>query len=204
MKTLKSLIAATLGLVMSSPALGQEGDDKIGTVDMKKLVGEYHKTAETAKAFKGYEADIKQENDTRLENIRAIVEEAKKLQKQGEEPSLTREKKNKIFQEFNRKQQEVQGLDRDRIAWLKRKQAALNEKAKIDYGEVRKEILEKVRAYGETEGFDFIFDRSGLSGGGVPILSYTKDATDLTPVLLELINKDAPEDGGEDDLPDPE
>ena len=205
MKTLRSLIAIALAAMIASTASAQEGNDKIGTVDMRKLVGQFHKTAETGKSFKTYEEDIKAQNDTRMENIKAIVAEAQKLQKQGEDPALSREKKNEIFQEFNRKQQEIQGLDRDRIAWLKRKQSALNEKAKIDYGEVRKELLEKVRAYGEAEGFDFIFDRSGLSGGGVPILSYTKDATDLTPVLLELINNDAPEEGGgEEELPKPE
>ena len=55
------------------------------------------------------------------------------------------------------------------------------------------EILKMVQKYGEDEGYDYIFDRSGASGAGVPILSYTKDATDLTAVLLEIINKDAPE-----------
>ena len=38
-----------------------------------------------------------------------------------------------------------------------------------------------------------MFNRSGASGAGIPILSYSKDATDITGNLLERINKDAPE-----------
>jgi len=49
-----------------------------------------------------------------------------------------------------------------------------------------------VRKAGEEKGYDFIFDRSGTSGAQIPILSYAKDATDLTAPLLEIINKDAP------------
>lgn len=188
------LITMTLGLFsLSLSALAQEGSDKIGSIDMNKLVKDFYKTAETSKIFRKYEEDIKKQNDVRLEGIRALVEEAKKLQKQGEEPALDREKKNEIFQQLSRKQQEVQGLDRERVSWLQRKQAALNEKAKIDYGKVRLEIVEKVREYGDAEGYDFIFDRSGLSGAGVAILSYSKDATDLTPALLAAINQGAPQ-----------
>ena len=194
MKLFNSIIALAFGSLIVTSASAQEGkDDKIATVDMQKLVAEFYKTAETRDSFKVYEDEIKEQNTIRVDAIKAIVEEAKKLQKQAEEPSLDREKKNELFNELNRKQQEVQGLDGDRTAWIQRKQAALTEKAKIDFGEVRMEILKMVQKYGEDEGYDYIFDRSGASGAGVPILSYTKDATDLTAVLLEIINKDAPE-----------
>ena len=51
-----------------------------------------------------------------------------------------------------------------------------------------------VQAVGDEQGYDYIFDRSGASGAGVNVLVYTKDATDLTRLLLERINKDAPKD----------
>jgi outer membrane protein len=198
MKLFNSIIALAFGSLIVTSASAQEGkDDKIATVDMQKLVAQFYKTAETRDSFKVYEDEIKEQNIIRVDAIKAIVEEAKKIQKQAEEPTLDREKKNELFNELNRKQQEVQGLDGDRTAWIQRKQTALTEKAKIDFGEVRMEILKMVQKYGEDEGYDYIFDRSGASGAGVPILSYTKDATDLTAVLLEIINKDAPEKGEE-------
>lgn len=198
MKLFNSIIALAFGSLIVTSASAQEGkDDKIATVDMQKLVAQFYKTAETRDSFKVYEDEIKEQNIIRVDAIKAIVEEAKKIQKQAEEPTLDREKKNELFNELNRKQQEVQGLDGDLTAWIQRKQTALTEKAKIDFGEVRMEILKMVQKYGEDEGYDYIFDRSGASGAGVPILSYTKDATDLTAVLLEIINKDAPEKGEE-------
>ncbi len=69
----------------------------------------------------------------------------------------------------------------------------------MDFSKLRLELMEMVREVGDEQGYDFIFDRSGASGANVPILSYAKDATDLTAVLLERINKDAPDEGGEEE-----
>jgi hypothetical protein len=63
-----------------------------------------------------------------------------------------------------------------------------------------KGILEEIRKLVEEEAkkedYDYVFDKSGLSTSQVPFLLYTKDATDITAVLLEDLNKDAPADSG--------
>jgi Skp family chaperone for outer membrane proteins len=78
------------------------------------------------------------------------------------------------------------------LGWLERKNAAFKEKENIELGKLREEILDAVREVGKEEGYDFIFDRSGASGANVLILAYAKDATDLTALVLERINRDAP------------
>jgi hypothetical protein len=54
--------------------------------------------------------------------------------------------------------------------------------------EIRKLVEEKAK----TEDYDYVFDKSGLSTSQVPFFLYTKDATDITAVLLKDLNKDAP------------
>jgi outer membrane protein len=54
--------------------------------------------------------------------------------------------------------------------------------------EIRKLVEEKAK----LDNFDYVFDKSGLSTSQVPILLYTKDATDITADLLKDLNKDAP------------
>ena len=56
--------------------------------------------------------------------------------------------------------------------------------------EIRKLVEEKAKA----EDFDYVFDKSGLSTSQVPFFLYTKDATDITAVLLKELNKDAPKE----------
>ena len=54
--------------------------------------------------------------------------------------------------------------------------------------EIRKLVEEKAK----VENFDYVFDKSGMSTSQVPFLLYTKDATDMTAILLKDLNKGAP------------
>ena len=128
-----------------------------------------------------------------MKTIKTIIDEARNLQKQGDDPSLSAEKRDQLFKQAGSKNQEAQALVKARQEWIERKRAALNEKANLESAIIKEEILAMVRKAGEERGYDFIFDRSGASGTQILILSYSKDATDLTAPLLEIINKDAPE-----------
>jgi outer membrane protein len=57
---------------------------------------------------------------------------------------------------------------------------------------ILEEIRGKVQKHAEVEGYDYVLDKTGTSTSQVPILLYTKDATDITEVLLKLINEGAP------------
>ncbi|MGJ8697017.1 MAG: OmpH family outer membrane protein [Verrucomicrobiaceae bacterium] len=193
MKFSRFLLTLIAPVLLAIPAVAQDDEDKIATVDMSRLVNDYYKSAEARDTFKEYQTDIQKQDGERLETIKELAQAAQKLQQDAEDPSLSAEKRGELFKQSTSKQREAQGLQEERISWLKRKQAALNEKAAMEFGDIRKELMEIVQKVGDEEGYDFIFDRSGASGAGVAVLVYTKDATDLTGLLLERINKDAPE-----------
>ena len=185
---------------MCSTAFAQEGEekaDKIASVNMQRLLNGYYKTAETRDSFKQYEARLKEADKKKVEEIEALVEESKTLRASAEGGSVDTEKRSRAFSEAAKKNGKADYLQKGRVAWAKQKQAAFNDKINIELSKHRKEIIGIIQEVAKVEGYDFIFDRSGSSGAGVPILSYAKDATDLTGYILERINKDAPEKEGE-------
>jgi Skp family chaperone for outer membrane proteins len=201
MKSLKILTSIAVALSFAAPLVAQDAAeeiDKIGTVDMQKLVSEYYKTDLTREAFKEYEVGIKKENEERVEKIKVLVEEARGLQKQGDDKSLTPQKKDEFFRKASEKNQRATALANERVAWVGRKQAALSEKANVEFAELRAEIVVVVKRVGVERDYDFILDRSGSSGAQVPILSYAKDATDLTAIVIVELNKDAPKESDEE------
>lgn len=200
MNYLKLLPALLLAVLTAAPLAAQEGadgPDKIGTVNMQLLLAKYYKTADLVEEFKGYEKEIVAQNETKTEAIKTLAAETRELQNEAENASLTRDKQEELFNKVRARQRELQALENDRLTWLKRKRAAFAEKEKIDFGKLRTELTEMVREVGEERGFDFIFDRSGVSATNVQVLAYAKDATDLTTVLIERANQDAPEEGEE-------
>lgn len=199
MKLSQFLPAIFFALLSLTPVSAQDESDKIGTVDMQKLLESYHKTKLVEEEFKGYSEEVVKQDETRKETINDLVTRFRDLQKEIDNPNLPKEKQEALFQQAMSQQREIQARQNERMEWLQLKNAAFAEKRNIDLGELRVEILEIVKEVGEANGFDFIFDRSGASGANILILAYAKDATDLTGMMLEKINKDAPEKSEEED-----
>jgi Skp family chaperone for outer membrane proteins len=190
--TLRHLTLAAAGsLLLAMPATAQD-KLKIATVDMQTLFKEYHRTNEAQKEINVERAKIQQNNNERLETIRALEEELQGLRKQLDDPSISDKKKQDLFKNFQMKTQEGVALDRERREFLQRRNTALNEKMMQKMRGILEEIKKLVEDRAKGDDYDYVFDKSGLSTSQVPFLLYTKDATDITAGLLDQLNKDAP------------
>ncbi|MBB06967.1 MAG: hypothetical protein CMN03_01720 [Roseibacillus sp.] len=183
--------AAATTLLFSLPAVAQD-KLKIATVDMQTLFKQYHRTNAAQKEVNVERAKIQQNNNERLETIRALENELQGLRKQLDDPSLSDKRKQELFKDFQMKTQEGVALDRERREFLQRRNTALNEKMVQKMRGILEEIRKLVEQRAKADGYDYVFDKSGLSTSQVPFLLYTKDATDITAGLLGVLNKDAP------------
>jgi outer membrane protein len=189
---LRQLTLAAAGFIMLAvPAVAQD-KLKIATVDMQTLFKQYHRTNEAQKEINVERAKIQQNNNERLETIRALEDELQSFRKQLEDPSISEKKKQDLYKIFQRKTQEGVALDRERREFLQRRNTALNEKMVQKMRGILEEIRKLVEDRAKSDDYDYVFDKSGLSTSQVPFLLYTKDATDITAGLLDLLNKDAP------------
>jgi len=175
-------------------AAAQEGKINIATVDMQELFKNYYRTNEAQKQINVERARIQKDNNERLARIRDLEENLGNLRKQLEDPSIADSRKQTLFKEWQMQQQEGIALDRERREFLQRRNQALNEKMVQRMKGILEEIRKLVEEQAKVENYDYVFDKSGLSTSQVPFLLYTKDATDITAVLLRDLNKDAPED----------
>jgi len=165
---------------------------KIATVDIQELFKEYHRTTEEQQKFSEEFARIQKENNERLTGIRSLEETLQGLKKKIEDPTLNDKVKRDNSREFTLKLDEAKAMDRERREFLQRRTRALELKKQGSMKGIIDEIRELVVDYSKKEDFDFVFDKSGISGNQVPFLLYTKDATDITKALLEGLNKNAP------------
>jgi outer membrane protein len=189
---LRQLTLAAAGFIMLAvPAVAQD-KLKIATVDMQTLFKQYHRTNEAQKDINVERAKIQQNNNERLETIRALEDELQSFRKQLEDPSISEKKKQDLYKTFQMKTQEGVALDRERREFLQRRNTALNEKMVQKMRGILEEIRKLVEDRAKSDDYDYVFDKSGLSTSQVPFLLYTKDATDITAGLLDLLNKDAP------------
>jgi len=192
MKIIRTITALALAAGLSGAVAAQEGKLNIATVDMQALFKDYHRTNEAQKQINIERARIQKENNERLSRIRELDTELQNMRKQLDDPSISDVRKQTVYQEWQMKQNEGIALDRERREFLQRRNQALNEKMVQRMKGILEEIRKLVEEEAKKEDYDYVFDKSGLSTSQVPFLLYTKDATDITSVLLEDLNKDAP------------
>jgi len=192
MTLIRRFLTVALAASLTCVAAAQDGKLKIATVDMQELFKQYYRTNEAQKQINVERARIQKENNERLARIRELEENLGKLRKQLDDPSLNDSKKQTLFKDWQGQQQEGIALDRERREYLQRRNQALNEKMVQRMKGILEEIRKLVEEKAKVENFDYVFDKSGMSTSQVPFLLYTKDATDMTAILLKDLNKGAP------------
>ena len=192
MTIIRRFFAVAFAALTVSFASAQESKLKIATVDMQELFKQYYKTNEAQKEINVERARIQKDNNERLARIRELEGNLTNLRKQLEDPTINDAKKQALFKDWQMQQQEGIALDRERREFLQRRNQALNERMVQRMKGILEEIRKLVEEQAKKDNYDYVFDKSGLSTSQVPFFLYTKDATDITAVLLKELNKDAP------------
>jgi outer membrane protein len=115
-----------------------------------------------------------------------------KLKKEASDPIMTQDARAKKGMEFEEKGKELRSLEQE----IGEAQNRRNNQLKQEDMSIRKgiydEILVVVKEKAKADGYDFIFDKSGMSLSTVPVLIYYKDAVDVTDLIIVELNKGAP------------
>lgn len=181
----------TLAFISASMTLASAADLKFGVVDMSKAFSEFHKTKKAAADFKGNVDKAQAEMNDRWAVYKTLMDDMQKLKKAASDPIMTQDARAKKVAEFENKGQELRALEQEIGEQQNRRSSQLKqEDVQIRRG-IYDEILVVVRDKAKTEGYDFIFDKSGMSLSTVPVLIYYKDAVDITDQIVVELNKGA-------------
>jgi len=189
---IRRFLTVTIAASLICIAAAQDGKLKFATVDMQELFKQYYRTNEAQKQINVERAHIQKDNNERMAKTRDIETSLGNLRKQLDDPAINDSKKQALFKDWQVQQQEGIALDRERREFLQRRNLMLNEKMMQRMKGILEEIVKLVQEHAKAEDFDYVFDKSGMSTSQVAFLLYTKDATDITSLLLKDLNKDAP------------
>jgi outer membrane protein len=188
-----------LSLSLAATVTLQAADLKIGVLDMSKVFQEFHKTKSAAEKYKGNYEKAAQEMQERQAVYKNLATEAQKLQKVAQDPIITPEQRNKHAAELGEKVKEIRSMEMEMQEFAERRQTQLKQEDMQIRKGLYEEILVVVRDKSKAEGFDIVFDKTGVSLSTIPIILHVKEgaATDMTDQLIVELNKNAPPPGAE-------
>ena len=179
-------------------AFSASAQGKIGTIDLRKVFDDYHKTKTADAGLKERAADLDKERKTMLEGYQKSKEEYEKALNSTTDQAVSadeRDKRKKTAEskllELRAKEQEITQFDREARSNLDEQQRRMRDK-----------ILEEIRAVinvkAKAAGYGLILDSASESANRTPVVLYTSGETDLTTAVLEQLNVNAPPGSGPD------
>ena len=162
---------------------------KIGTVDMKKVFENYFKTKDAEARINEARNAAKKEMDDRMDVYNKGVNEVKKMNEEIESPALGKEAKETKSKARDEKVAELNAMQREINEFRQTREKQLQEQSVRMRGGIVDEINKIVEAKVKSDNFDVVFDKSGPSLNGVPVVLYARDSFDFTDEVVKQLNK---------------
>ena len=185
-KSLSTLLALMLGFPLAVLA---QGTLKIGTVDMQRAFKEYNKTKEAEAKINDAKNAARKEYDDRAEDYKKALDEINNLNKQLESPALSADKKTQTAKERDDKIAKIKNMEREISDFRQTRERQLQEQLMRMREGIVKEITDVVMEKIKANNLDLVFDKSGMSINGVPVLMYSHDNIDFTNDIIAVLNK---------------
>jgi len=169
MKNMNTKRFIVLGLLSAmvlcgTPAVSRAAADKVGYVNLSFIFDSYQKTKE-------YDASLEKEAEAKRAERETLVAQIKKLRDDIE--LLSEDKRGPKQGEIDNKVQELQAFDKDARENLRHQRDTMLK-------EILKEIDDVVREFGQSEGYEYIFNDR--------VLIYKNEANDLSNEILKRLN----------------
>ncbi|MDE0593733.1 MAG: OmpH family outer membrane protein [Roseibacillus sp.] len=186
-------MGALLGLARAQE--DSEEQPKAAIVNIQKLFKKYYKAEKTQEEINLERARIQKEHNDLAGRVRSMDEGLRQLETRLQKTNLEEEARASLEREKGLRQGERESLDRERRTTARARHGELNRKMVLRMENLLEEIREIVVEHAERTGYDLVFDVEGLNSAQVPVLLFAKDATDITPMILKELNKNAPSRG---------
>jgi len=187
---MKKFVSTTLAFALVFPiAAFAQGTLKVGTVDMQRAFKEYGKTKDAEAKINDAKNSAKKEYDDRAESYKKALDEINNLNKQLDAPALSADAKSQKAKERDDKIANIKNMEREINEFRQTRERQLQEQAMRMREGIVKEITDIVMEKVKTNNMDLVFDKSGMSLNGVPVLMYSHGNVDFTNDIIAVLNK---------------
>jgi len=185
---MKKILISGIALLIALP-IASYGQGKIATVDMNRAFKEYNKTKDAETKINDAKNAAKKEYDDRADAYKKALDEINNLNKQLDSSALSADAKTKLAKDRDDKIANIKNMEREINEFRQTRERQLQEQALRMREGIVKEITDVVMEKVKSNNIDFVFDKSGMSLNGVPLLMYARDNVDFTNDVVAVLNK---------------
>jgi outer membrane protein len=191
-RELSATLRALVFFLSFGGAISAQVQVKVGVVDMNKVFTGYYKTKDAEKRLNDVREAAEKELEDRLESHKQLLEEINQLNRDLDNPALSAASKTDRSKKREDKIQQVRTLESEINDFKNSREKQLEEQAARVRNQIVEEIMKLVDDRVKSDNYDLVFDRSGQSRSGVPLLLHSRDSMDFSDDIITALNKTRP------------
>ena len=186
---LPSLLAA---LALIAPATTALAENKIATVDLRKLFEDYYRTKQADVRIKDEAAELDKDKKTILDRLQTAKTDYKTLLEKANESLISSEEREKRKKTAETELGRITDMERELQQFDTQARATLDEKLRRMRENILGEIKAAIEAKAKAGRYTLVLDVGSESFNKTAIVLYTSGEDDLTTAVLTQLNAGAP------------
>jgi outer membrane protein len=162
---------------------------KIGTVDVDRVMKEYHKTKEAEAKLNEATNAAKKEYEERADAYKKALDEINKLNAQLDTPVLSADAKAAKARERDERIAAIKNMEREINDFRQTREQQLQQQMLHLREGIVKEITNVVIERGKSRNLDLVFDKSGASLNRFSPILFSPESVDFTAEVSAELNK---------------
>jgi outer membrane protein len=168
---------------------GAQAELNVGTVDVNRILKEYHKSKDAGAKLNDAKEAAKKEFDERVDAYKKGLEEINKLNAQLDAPALTAEAKAQRAKQRDEKIASLKNMEREIDEFRQTREQQLQQQAQHLQENLIAEITAVVLEHAKAKNLDLVFDTSGASLNRFSPILFSKERADFTSDVIAALNK---------------
>jgi len=186
------LAVSTLAFLLAGTALG--ADQKIATIDLKKVFDDYFKTKLADAQIKEDATGLDKDRKALTEQYQKLTEDYKKAVDDANNQAVSGEEREKRKKAAEGKLIEINDLEGVIKQFDRTARGNLEEKQRIAREKLLTEIRAIVTAKVKAGGYTLVLDVAGEGLSRTPVVFFSSGENDITSSVLAQLNANAPAD----------
>jgi outer membrane protein len=198
---LRTLFPALLLLALTSlPVFGQ---NKVATVDLKKLFDNYYKTKLATQAIQDRATDMDKDYTTMAKDLKSKGDDYEKLLESASDPAVSDQERQRRKASAADLLKQLQDDKASIDQYERQAQMTLADQKQRMRDNILDEIKKVVAVQAKAGGYTLVLDSAAETVNGTPSIVFTTGESDLTTDVLKQLNAAAPPDLPESTEPAP-
>jgi outer membrane protein len=197
------ILGTVLVSLLGGSALAQ---NRIATVDLRKVFDGYWKKRQAEAALKDRNADIEKEGRNMVDDYKKAKEEYQNLLAGAGDQAVSSEERDKRKTAAEEKLRRMKEMEDSITTYERQARTTIGEQSQRMRSNILKEITNVVNAKAKAANFSLVIDTAAESINSTPVFLYSSNENDITDAVLQQLNSTAPADAlkGDDKTPDSE